>query len=126
MFHPLLIQEDKGLSEARLRRLVVQIAKLNKPATVNGLVSELEGYVRECLATPAAALGLLGLLGLCDIEALWYEPRFRRLPFWHNAALIVMLAHLPPPLSNVCFQCLKQSLVTSKVADCTTINLGQC
>ena len=28
----------------------------------------------------------------CDIEALWHEPRFQRVAFWHRAALAIMLA----------------------------------
>ena len=63
-----------------------RIARLNKTAIIDGLVRELPTYVRECMATPQAPWRQ------CDVEALWHETLFRRLPFWHHATCVVMLA----------------------------------
>ena len=55
-----------------------------KPKTKKSVYMTL--IVDECMATPQAPWRQ------CDVEALWHETRFRRLPFWHHATCVVMLA----------------------------------
>ena len=57
-----------------------------KHGWTNWSCKELPSYLAECMATPPA------LWKDCDIEALWHEPRFQRVAFWHRAALAIMLA----------------------------------
>ena len=87
MFHPLLVKQAGGLAESEVRRLLLFVPKLNKPAILTALLNEREAYVMQCLATPAAPP-----LDACDVEAIWHETRFRRVASWHGGGRIVMLA----------------------------------
>ena len=86
IFHPLLVQNAGALTETKVRALLTHVPKLNTQVWVDNLVRELPIYLAECKATPP------GPWKDADVEALWHEPRFQRVGFWHRAALLVMLA----------------------------------
>jgi hypothetical protein len=88
MFHPLLASHLNLAVPGRVRDFAARVPCLNKPGVLAGLEAELSRYLSEVALTPVTPWKE------CDIESLWQESRFRKLPFWHSAALNVML-HQP-------------------------------
>ena len=89
MFHPLLVHSECcWCPDQRYRAATFVSSSEVQHASMAGQ----SGHARNCQVILLNAWPPLPHYGNCDIEALWHEPRFQRVAFWHRAALAIMLA----------------------------------